>query len=306
MRAPSSCVPGQRRFPCSLSSNRRPRAAPSALVPPSPEQITGAQPIVERFPARLSRCRGTVARHRAVPDRPYAALRAHAVRPATNHQSSRGFLVAAVVIVVLAIAARRRVEGRASLSRVNAVPNLVGQTTKQASTAIASDGSSLLDVNDVDSRQRGPTNDDRQPDAPAGRQGQVGLGHRRERLQGSRHRDVAPRRWSARPATRRPRSSRRCTSRRRAPRTTMLSNVIPVESRGSRALWPQREPARGARRRRRALERSSGARRQHTVTTTATTTPRHDDDDHHDDVASRDLVAVPNVVGMTTPRPSPP
>ena len=58
-------------------------------------------------------------------------------------------MIAAVVIVVLAIAAG--VVWKLGVFKSSyAVPNLVGQTTKQASTAIASDGFTL-DVKDVNS-----------------------------------------------------------------------------------------------------------------------------------------------------------
>jgi eukaryotic-like serine/threonine-protein kinase len=115
---------------------------------PSAEQITGAQPIVNAFPRAsrvptvgLSSPRGPIGRtprfERAQYDLPRTASR------------RGGFLIAAVVIVVLAIAAG--VVWKLGVFKSSyAVPNLVGQTTKQASSAISSDGFTL-DVTDVNS-----------------------------------------------------------------------------------------------------------------------------------------------------------
>ncbi len=115
---------------------------------PSPEQITGAQPIVNAFP-RASR---TPAVGSSPPRGPIGRTprfeRTQYDLPRTTSRRG-GFLIAAVVIVVLAIAAG--VVWKLGVFKSSyAVPNLVGQTTKQASTAIATDGFTL-DVKDVNS-----------------------------------------------------------------------------------------------------------------------------------------------------------
>jgi eukaryotic-like serine/threonine-protein kinase len=115
---------------------------------PSPEQITGAQPIVNAFP-RASRApavggsspRGPIGRTPRFERTQYDL-------PRTTSRRG-GFLIAAVIIVVLAIAAG--IVWKLGVFKSSyAVPNLVGQTTKQASTAIASDGFTLV-VKDVNS-----------------------------------------------------------------------------------------------------------------------------------------------------------
>jgi serine/threonine protein kinase len=122
---------------------------------PSPEQITGAQPIVNAFP-RASR---TPAVGSSPPRGPIGRTprfeRTQYDLPRTTSRRG-GFLIAAVIIVVLAIAAG--VVWKLGVFKSSyAVPNLVGQTTKQASTAIASDGFTLV-VKDVNSATV-PTNE---------------------------------------------------------------------------------------------------------------------------------------------------
>jgi serine/threonine protein kinase len=148
--------PGSEEIP--LLSQFEPQTPRSSIgfSAPSAEQITGAQQIVNAFP-RASRAptaggssppRGPIGRtprfERAQYDLPRTASR------------RGGFLIAAVVIVVLAIAAG--VVWKLGVFKSSyTVPNLVGQTTKQASSAIASDGFTL-DVKDVNSAKV-PTNE---------------------------------------------------------------------------------------------------------------------------------------------------
>jgi serine/threonine protein kinase len=140
--------PGSEEIP--LLSQFEPQTPRSSIgfSAPSPEQITGAQPIVNAFP-RASRAptvgssspRGPIGRTPRFERTQYDL-------PRTTSRRG-GFLIAAVVIVVLAIAAG--VVWKLGVFKSSyAVPNLVGQTTKQASTAIASDGFTL-DVKDVNS-----------------------------------------------------------------------------------------------------------------------------------------------------------
>jgi eukaryotic-like serine/threonine-protein kinase len=147
--------PGSEEIP--LLSQFEPQTPRSSIgfSAPSAEQITGAQPVVNAFP-RASRApavgisspRGPIGRtprfERAQYDLPRTASR------------RGGFLIAAVVIVVLAIAAGV-VWKLGAFKSSYSVPNLVGQTTKQASSAIASDGFTL-DVKDVNSAKV-PTNE---------------------------------------------------------------------------------------------------------------------------------------------------
>ncbi len=115
---------------------------------PSPEQITGAQPIVSAFP-RASRTPAVGATSPLGPIGRTPRFE-HTQYDLPRTASRRGgFLIAAVVIVVLAIAAGV-VWKLGAFKSSYAVPNLVGQTTKQASSAIASDGFTL-DVKDVNS-----------------------------------------------------------------------------------------------------------------------------------------------------------
>lgn len=115
---------------------------------PSPEQITGAQPIVNAFP-RASRTPavGTTPPRGPIGRTPRFERTQYDLPRTTSRRG--GFLIAAVVIVVLAIAAGL-VWKLGVFKSSYAVPNLVGQTTKQASSAIANDGFTL-DVKDVHS-----------------------------------------------------------------------------------------------------------------------------------------------------------
>jgi serine/threonine-protein kinase len=115
---------------------------------PSPEQITGAQPIVNAFP-RASRTPavGTTPPRGPIGRTPRFERTQYDLPRTTSRRG--GFLIAAVVIVVLALAAGL-VWKLGVFKSSYAVPNLVGQTTKQASSAIASDGFTL-DVKDVNS-----------------------------------------------------------------------------------------------------------------------------------------------------------
>ena len=116
---------------------------------PSAEQITGTQPIVNAFP-RASRTSGVGASSpaRGPIGRTPRFERAQYDLPRTTRRRG-GFLIAAVIIVVLAIAAG--VVWKLGVFKSSyAVPNLVGQTTKQASATIASHGFTL-DVTDVNS-----------------------------------------------------------------------------------------------------------------------------------------------------------
>jgi serine/threonine-protein kinase len=110
---------------------------------PSPEQVTGSSPIVASgtFPraprgqvASTSGVRAPLGRTPRF-DRPSYDL------PRTERRQW-GFLVAAVVIIVLAIVAGVLWK-EGFFKKSYAVPNLVGMTTKQASSAIATDGYTL-------------------------------------------------------------------------------------------------------------------------------------------------------------------
>ncbi len=119
---------------------------------PSAEQITGSSPIVAPFP-RASRTQ-TVGVS-STPRGPIGPVgrtprfeRSQFELPRTASRRN-GFLIAAIIIVVLAIAAG--IVWKAGVFKSSyTVPNLVGDTTKQASTAIAGDGFTL-DVVDVNS-----------------------------------------------------------------------------------------------------------------------------------------------------------
>jgi beta-lactam-binding protein with PASTA domain len=147
--------PGSEEIP--LLSQFEPQTPRSSIgfSAPSPEQITGAQPIVNAFP-RASR---TPAVGSSPPRGPIGRTprfeRTQYDLPRTTSRRG-GFLIAAVVIVVLAIAAG--VVWKLGVFKSSyAVPNLVGQTTKQASSAISSDGFTLV-VKDVNSATV-PTNE---------------------------------------------------------------------------------------------------------------------------------------------------
>ena len=108
-----------------------------------------AQPIIaaRAFPEhRAVRSRASPAFERRSDARRDSSVLA--VRPAANRASRRWrILVAAIIIVVVAIVAG--VVWKLGVFKTSyAVPNLVGMTTKQASTAIASDGFtlSIIDV----------------------------------------------------------------------------------------------------------------------------------------------------------------
>jgi hypothetical protein len=119
---------------------------------PSAEQVTGSSPIVNPFP-RVSRTQGVGVG--STPRGPVGPVgrtprfeRSQYDLPRTTSRRN-GFLIAAIIIVVLAVAAG--IVWKAGVFKSSyAVPNLVGMSTKQASTAIASDGFTL-DVIDVHS-----------------------------------------------------------------------------------------------------------------------------------------------------------
>ncbi len=110
---------------------------------PSPEQVTGASPIVasDAFPRAP---RGHVASSPAV--RAPLGRTPRFERPSYDLPRTErrrwGFLLAAIVIVVAAIVAGVLWK-EGFFKKTYAVPNLVGMTTKQASSAIASDGYTL-------------------------------------------------------------------------------------------------------------------------------------------------------------------
>jgi eukaryotic-like serine/threonine-protein kinase len=141
--------PGSEEIP--LLSQFEPQTPRSSIgfSAPSAEQITGAQPVVNAFP-RASRA--TVGSVGSPPRGPIGRTprfeRAQYDLPRTASRRG-GFLIAAVIIVVLAIAAGA-VWKLGVFKSSYTVPNLVGQTTKQASAAIASDGFTLV-VKDVNS-----------------------------------------------------------------------------------------------------------------------------------------------------------
>jgi len=141
--------PGSEEIP--LLSQFEPHTPRSSIgfSAPSPEQITGAQPVVNAFPrATRPPGSGAGATARGPVGRTPRFERAQYDLPRTTSRRG-GFLIAAIIIVVLAIAAG--VAWKLGVFKSSyAVPNLVGQTTKQASTAIASDGFTL-DVTDVNS-----------------------------------------------------------------------------------------------------------------------------------------------------------
>ncbi len=183
--------PGSEETPLLAQFEQQPEPRRSiGFSAPSAEQITGAQPAV----GRLSRAPTRAPEHGSLTgvaraDRPYTAIRGTQYDLPRTTSRRGGFLIAAVVIVVLAIAAGV-VWKLGVFKSSHAVPNLVGQTTKQASSAIASDGFTF-GMHDVNSATW-PDQRDRQPDAQGRHLGQVGLRDQRERLQGSRHGDVVP------------------------------------------------------------------------------------------------------------------
>jgi serine/threonine-protein kinase len=140
--------PGSEEIP--LLSQFEPQTPRSSIgfSAPSAEQITGAQPVVNAFP-RASRATPVASSPPRGPiGRTPRFERAQYDLPRTSSRRG-GFLIAAVVIVVLAIAAG--VVWKLGVFKSSyTVPNLVGQTTTQASTAIASDGFTLV-VKDVNS-----------------------------------------------------------------------------------------------------------------------------------------------------------
>ncbi|MGA2123183.1 MAG: PASTA domain-containing protein [Acidimicrobiales bacterium] len=122
---------------------------------PSAEQITGAQPAVGAFP-RATRLQSTgVSPASRVPlgrTPRFGGTQYDLPRTASRRG---GFLVAAVIIVLLAIAAG--VVWKLGLFKSShTVPNLVGQTTTQAASAITS-GGYTLSIHDVNSTS--PAND---------------------------------------------------------------------------------------------------------------------------------------------------
>jgi eukaryotic-like serine/threonine-protein kinase len=118
---------------------------------PSPEQITGSQPTVSAFP------RATRIQSAGVSQAPRMPLGRTPRFGGTQYDLPRtasrrgGFLVAAVVIVILAVAAGV-VWKLGVFKSSHTVPNLVGQTTKEASSAITS-GGYTLSIHDVNSTQ---------------------------------------------------------------------------------------------------------------------------------------------------------
>ena len=116
---------------------------------PSAEQITGSQPTVSAFLGRR------VLQSTGVSPAPRMPLGRTPRFGGTQYDLPRtasrrgGFFVAAVVIVVLAIAAGL-VWKFGLFKSSHTVPNLVGQTTKQAATAITS-GGYTLGIHDVNS-----------------------------------------------------------------------------------------------------------------------------------------------------------
>jgi len=122
---------------------------------PSAEQITGSQPAVSAFP------RATRVQSAGVSPAPRMPLGRTPRFGGTQYDLPRtasrrgGFLVAAVVIVVLAVAGG--VIWKLGLFKSShTVPNLVGQTTTQAASAITS-GGYTLSIHDVNSTS--PAND---------------------------------------------------------------------------------------------------------------------------------------------------
>lgn len=163
--------PGSEEVP--LLSQFEPQTPRSSIgfSAPSPEQITGSQPIVSAFP-RASR--SATADLGSSPRAPIGRTpRFERDQYDLPRSSSRrgGFLIAAVIVVVLAIALG--VAWKAGVFKSSyAVPNLVGQTTKQASAAIASDGFTLV-VTDVNSAKV-PTNEIVSQSPLAGAQAKAG------------------------------------------------------------------------------------------------------------------------------------
>ncbi|MGH3732736.1 MAG: protein kinase domain-containing protein [Acidimicrobiales bacterium] len=141
--------PGSEEIP--LLSQFEPQTPRSSIGfnAPSPEQVTGSQPVVGAFP-RASRAQSVPAGSppRGPVGRTPRFERSQYDLPRTTSRR-RGFLIAAIVIVILAIAGGA-IWKLGVFKSSYTVPNLVGLTTTQASSSIATDGF-ILDVIDVNS-----------------------------------------------------------------------------------------------------------------------------------------------------------
>jgi serine/threonine protein kinase len=141
--------PGSEEMPLLAQFEPQTQRSSIGFSAPSPEQITGAQPAVGGFP-RASRTQGfaTTPPPRGPVGRTPRFERTQYDLPRTASRRG-GFLIAAVVIVVLAIAAG--IVWKAGVfTSSHTIPNLVGLSTKSASATVASDGYTL-DIVDVSS-----------------------------------------------------------------------------------------------------------------------------------------------------------
>ncbi|MGC2168537.1 MAG: PASTA domain-containing protein [Acidimicrobiales bacterium] len=148
--------PGSEETPLLAQFEQQPEPRRSiGFSAPSAEQVTGAQPAVGAFPraTRLQSTGASPASRVPLGRTPrFGGTQYDLPRTASRRG---GFLVAAVVIVLLAIAAG--VVWKLGLFKSShTVPNLVGQTTTQAASAITS-GGYTLSIHDVNSTS--PAND---------------------------------------------------------------------------------------------------------------------------------------------------